>query len=139
MRSVSLFGLGVAATLASMAVWAQRPQPPSAQTVTVAATSSHSLDGLVTRVPLLPSVVLRDGMYKVGVDLRSGTYVTRGVGAACYFAVTTDLSGSLTSVVKTYFGDAFGRRVELEAGHYFETDECGTWTLETPPAFDAVP
>ena len=135
MRSVSVFLLGVAVTLASVAVWSQRS--PSAETVTVMATSENSPDASATQVRIVAAAALHDGMYLVGTDLQPGVYVTHSLLPACYFAVTTDHSGSLASVVRTYFGDAFGRRVELEADQYFETDECGIWTPETP--LGAVP
>lgn len=138
MRSVSVFLLGAAAALAVVAVWSQRAQPQPAETVTAPAATGDLLRSSMTQAPVVSAVALRDGMYLVGVDLQPGVYVTRSVRPACYFAVTTDLKGTLSSVVTTYFGDAFGRRVELKADQYFETDECGVWNRETP-ARGAIP
>lgn len=129
-RSVSLFLLGAAVALVSVAVWSQRTQSPAAETVTVPAATGDLLESSIAQALVVPAAVLNDGMYLVGTDLQPGIYVTRSMQPACYFSVTTDLSGSLASVVTTYFGDAFGRRVELEADQYFETDECGVWTQE---------
>lgn len=80
----------------------------------------------------LPVLMQRDGMYLVGNDVRAGRYVATGTGSICFYATVTDLSGSLNAVVTTHFGDAYGRRVELNDGEYFETDACGTWLLEDP-------
>lgn len=132
MRSVSVFLLGAAVALVSVVVWSQRTQSQAVETVTVPAATGDASGSSAAQAPVVPAAVLHDGMYLVGVDLQPGTYVTRSIQPACYFAVTTDLSGSLASVVTTYFGDAFGRRVELEDDQYFETDECGVWTQEAP-------
>lgn len=80
----------------------------------------------------LPVLMQRDGMYLVGNDVQAGRYVATGTGSICFYATVTDLSGSLNAVVTTHFGDAYGRRVELNEGEYFETDACGTWLLEEP-------
>ncbi len=74
--------------------------------------------------------VTQDGMYLVGSDIAPGRYVASGTGSLCYLAVTSDATGNLESVVRTHFGDAYGRRVELEDGQFFETDACGNWQLE---------
>ena len=132
-RSVSVFLLGAAVALVSLAVWSQRTPARQAETVTVPAAVGDSPRAWAERVSTPSVATLHDGMYLVGADLQPGTYVTRSILPACYFAVTTDLDGSLESVVTTYFGDAFGRRVELEDGQYFETDECGIWAQETRP------
>lgn len=79
-----------------------------------------------------PVLTQRDGMYLVGTDLTPGRYVATGTGSACYYATLRDLSGSLDAIVTTHFGDAWGRRVELDEGEYFETDACGAWYLESP-------
>ena len=137
-RSISVFLLGAAVALATVAAWSQRERSQSAETVTVPMATGDSPDSAMAHAPVLLAVALRDGMYLVGVDLEPGTYVTRSVLPACYFAVTTALDGSLGSVVTTYFGDSFGRRVELKEEQYFETDECGVWTQEGAPT-GAVP
>ncbi|WP_419553523.1 hypothetical protein [Candidatus Poriferisodalis sp.] len=133
LRMLTVFGVGVLLGVTATAVWLQRTQTASTETVVAGAAADEPPD-LATSDATAPSTfVRRDGMYLVGSDLAPGRYVTRGTGAACYFAVTSDLSGSLRSVVTTYFGDAFGRRVELADGQYFETDECGRWTREAVP------
>ncbi len=80
----------------------------------------------------LPERMQRDGMYLVGTDVTPGRYVATGTGSACYYATVSDLSGALDAVITTHFGDAWGRRVELDEGEYFETDACGSWLLESP-------
>ncbi len=127
-RLVGSLVLGMVVGAAGMAVWLGRSEPSMVSTV--AAASSVGQTAAAVGVPA--SVVHRDGTYLVGVDLMAGRYVTRSIGAACYYAVTTDLTGSLRSVVTTHFGDAFGRRADLADGQYFETDECGGWTREAP-------
>ncbi|WP_419840174.1 hypothetical protein [Candidatus Poriferisodalis sp.] len=130
-RRLLLVGLGVLLGISATAVWAQRFRNQPNETVTATAAQHSSASDLpswdLIGPPTFASV---DGMYLVGDDLAPGRYVTRSTAAACYYAVTTDLSESLRSVVTTYFGDAFGRRVELAEGQYFETDECGRWHRE---------
>ncbi len=129
-RIVSGLVLGLVIGAVAMAAWLGRTES-STVVAGPAAEPTREISGSPS------TVVLRDGMYLVGTDLLAGRYVTRGTGAACYYAVTSDLSGSLRSVVATYFGDAFGRRVNLADGQYFETDECGSWTREAlPPPID---
>ena len=130
-QMLMVFGLGALLGVMATALWMQHIQTQSTETVVAGAATADEPPDLATSDAIAPStLVRRDGMYLVGTDLAPGRYVTRGTGAACYFAVTSDLSGSLRSVVTTYFGDAFGRRVELAVGQYFETDECGRWTRE---------
>lgn len=133
-RIVSGVVLGIVLGAAAMAAWLGRAETEQVSTV-VAGPASGETGGSSGAAS---TVVLRDGMYLVGTDLMEGRYVTRGTGGACYYRVTSDLSGSLRSVVTTYFGDAFGRRVNLAEGQYFETDECGGWTREAalPPELD---
>ncbi|WP_428119937.1 hypothetical protein [Candidatus Poriferisodalis sp.] len=135
LRMLMVFGLGVLLGVTATALWMQRIQTQSTETVVAgAATADEPPDFASLDASAPTTFVIRDGMSLVGTDLAPGRYVTRGAGAACYFAVTSDLSGSLRSVVTTYFDDAFGRRVELAVGQYFETDECGRWILEAVPS-----
>ena len=119
--------LGVAAS-------SQWLQPSASQRIEAGGATAAAPEDAASDVPLAskgPTTrTRRDGMYLVGTDLVPGRYVSRGIGPACYYAVATDLGGSLRSVVTSHFGDAFGRRVELGDGQYFETDACGDWALE---------
>ena len=140
-----LVGLLLAAAATAIVLWAADAEstgnsptaalPDTAPTTTIATTSTTT----TIATPERPSAsgetsrndsVTQDGMYLVGTDILPGRYVARGGGSLCYLAVTSDASGNLRSIVRTYFGDAWGRRVELEEGQFFETDACGTWQLE---------
>lgn len=77
--------------------------------------------------PVEARVIDQDGMYEVGTEIAVGRYRAEGTGSRCYVEVTTDASGELRSVVRTYFGDAWGLRVDLEDGQFFRTDACGGW------------
>ena len=131
LRVLAVLAVGALFGATAAALWFQRPASQLIETVAAAAPepSEAPLDVASTsRGPAFRT--WRDGMYLVGVDLAPGRYVTRGIGTGCYFVVATDPNSSLRSVLASHFGDAFGRRVELEDGQYFETDACGNWVLE---------
>ncbi len=131
LRTVAVLAVGVLLGVAAGSHWFQRPASQRIETAAAAAPTPTEAPLDITSDRDDPELqTRRDGMYLVGTDLVPGRYVARGIGPACYFAVMTDLDGSLRSVVASHFGDAFGRRVELVDGQYFETDDCGDWVLE---------
>ncbi len=130
--SVLVIGIGVG-WIAGVR-WGPLPTPneqPQVSTVS-GAELTPAAQPEVPSTSRLPALMQRDGMYLVGTDVAPGRYVATGTGSACYYAAISDLSGSLNAIVTTHFGDAWGRRVELDEGEYFETDACGSWLLESP-------
>lgn len=130
----SVLAVGVGIGWFAAAQWGPVPKPgEQSQVVTV--TDAGLAPAAQPDVPStlrMPALIRRDGMYLVGTDVAPGRYAATGTGSICYYAAVSDLSGSLNAVVTTHFGDAWGRRVELDEGEYFETDACGTWFLESP-------
>lgn len=62
--------------------------------------------------------VFQSGMYKVGSDLSSGEYFILS-GTSCYYAVTSDSSGTLDSIIVNGNFETF-TIVTVEEGNYFE-------------------
>ena len=131
LASVLVAGIGIGWFAAAQ--WGSLPVPAEHSQVTTVA-GAEQAPTAVPEVPWIshpPELMRRDGMYLVGTDVAPGRYVATGTGSACYYAAVNDLSGSLNAIVTTHFGDAWGRRVELDEGQYFETDACGSWRLES--------
>jgi hypothetical protein len=63
-----------------------------------------------------------DGLYKVGADIKAGTYHTSG-GANCYWA---ELRSSDTNNIITNNLNGGPQTVTISSP-YFESDGCGTW------------
>ena len=128
----SVLAIGVGLGWLAAAQWGPSPKPAALPQVTTVADVelAPAAQPELLSPSRLPALMHRDGMYLVGTDLEPGRYVATGTGSVCYYATVTDLSGSLKAVVTTHFGDAWGRRVELNDGEYFETDACGTWLFE---------
>jgi hypothetical protein len=65
-----------------------------------------------------------DGLYKVGADIKAGTYRTTG-GSGCYRA---RLSSSDTyDITDNHFGN--GPQTLVINSAWFESQGCGTWVL----------
>jgi Skp family chaperone for outer membrane proteins len=63
-----------------------------------------------------------DGLYKVGTDIKAGTYHTEG-GTNCYWA---KLSSSDTGdIISNNLAD--GPQTVVVDSPWFETEDCGTW------------
>ncbi|WP_423916891.1 hypothetical protein [Candidatus Poriferisodalis sp.] len=131
----SVLAIGVGVGWLAAAQWGPWPRPAAHPQVSTVADLELAPAAQPEPLPFSRPLALiqQDGMYLVGTDLTPGRYVATGTGSVCYYAAVTDLSGSLNAVVTTHFGDAWGRRVELNDGEYFETDACGTWQLEASP------
>ncbi|NKX54447.1 hypothetical protein [Arthrobacter mobilis] len=72
------------------------------------------------------SRITRDGTYRVGVDIQPGTYIGRGSGDSCYWAILNDFTGDLGDLEENYFGSA-RTVVEIPPGAAgFEVSRCGT-------------
>lgn len=81
-----------------------------------------------------PENVFKAGMYKIGSDMPAGEYVLIADRAA-YFAVTSDSSGSLESIVAN---DNFSSRsiITVFDGQYLELKGCKAYPFAEAPAVD---
>ena len=52
------------------------------------------------------SSMTADGMYRVGIDIKAGTYFGTSSGSSCYWEVLTDFTGDSYDRVDNYFGSA---------------------------------
>jgi hypothetical protein len=68
-----------------------------------------------------------DGTYRVGKDIRPGTYRSHG-GSGCYWARLRSFSGSLNAILanENESGPAIVTIKRTDRG--FETQGCGNWT-----------
>lgn len=103
------------------------PAPP-ASTVTLKptvlktiATRTHVVR--VTYTPP-PQNEISDGIYKIGTDVPSGTYRTKG-GSDCYFAI---LNSTDSSDIDDNNNSSGPQIVTLHEGKYFEVDGGCTWS-----------
>jgi len=73
----------------------------------------------------------KQGMYKIGSDMPPGEYVLLAKGMG-YFAITTDSTGSLDSIVAN---DNFSSRsiVAVSAGQYLELKGCEAVPIDKAP------
>lgn len=67
-----------------------------------------------------------NGMYKVGTDMKPGTYKTAGKNG-CYYAVLNSTDTFDIAVNGNPPGPAFAT---VSAGQYFESDGCADWVLQ---------
>jgi len=71
---------------------------------------------------------ISDGTYEVGVDVEPGKYKTPGGSDSCYWARLRANDGASGDIIDNSL--AVGpQTVTINAGEYFETRGCGTWTL----------
>lgn len=102
-------------------------------TVTVKVTKTGYIPTKRTSRPITiarPVVVAihGDGSYRVGRDIRPGTYVTTGSTRYCYWSRVSSFDGSLSSILANDIGSG-QRIVTIAAGDYGVTfDDCGSWT-----------
>lgn len=84
--------------------------------------------------PSGPATSFRDGTFKVGVDIKTGTYKTDGKshsgisGDYCYWARAKDDSGELDAIIANDFSKG-PNRVTVHAGEYFHTTGECDWKL----------
>jgi hypothetical protein len=67
-----------------------------------------------------------DGMFKVGTDMKPGTYKTAG-HVGCYYAVLNSTDTFDIAVNNNINGPGFAT---VAAGQYFETTRCADWVLQ---------
>ena len=80
-----------------------------------------------TTVASGPATTFSDGTWQVGKDIAPGTYITQGA-SGCYWDRSSDLSGSLSSVITNDnpTGQAIVTILSTDAG--FTSQGCGTWS-----------
>lgn len=61
--------------------------------------TGKSADGNTAKVDEPKIAWKKAGMYKVGADIQSGEYIIQPLGDAAYYAVSTNSSGSMDSIV----------------------------------------
>lgn len=66
------------------------------------------------------------GVFRVGIDVLAGRYVSDGQGDGCYWA---RLSADGEDIIDNHFGSS-PAVATLRDGELFETERCGTWTRE---------
>jgi hypothetical protein len=76
------------------------------------------------------SKITKDGTYRIGIDIKAGTYVGKSNGASCYWATLDDFTDDLYDIRDNYYGSA---RTIIEiprdvAG--LEVSGCGTLVRE---------
>jgi hypothetical protein len=78
------------------------------------------------RIADAPAVITSDGVYRVGADIKPGTYYT-GNTDGCYWERAKNFTGSFSAIIDNDYGS--GRRmVTISAGDVaFDSDGCGSW------------
>lgn len=66
-----------------------------------------------------------DGVYAIGTDKNPGRYKTSGAPTGCYWQISPD--PNMSDIIENNFGDGVAY-VQLSAGQYFKTADCGSWT-----------
>jgi hypothetical protein len=73
------------------------------------------------------ATITRDGIYRVGTQIASGTYVSRG-GTDCYWERRSTAGDSFEGIISNDLGT--GQRIVTiqTTDRYFSTEDCGSWT-----------
>ena len=72
------------------------------------------------------SKITKDGTYRVGIDIKAGTYVSKGEGNSCYWATLDDFTEDFDDLRDNYFGAA-KTIVEIpKSAAGFQVRGCGT-------------
>ncbi|MBP2387616.1 hypothetical protein [Paeniglutamicibacter kerguelensis] len=72
------------------------------------------------------SKITRDGTYRVGIDIKPGTYVGRSSGDSCYWAVLNDFTGDFDEIEDNYLGSARTIVDIPSSAAGFKVSRCGT-------------
>jgi hypothetical protein len=108
-------------------------------TVSGAGYSDASRTTLPGPVVVMPTPPGGDGLYQVGADVGTGTFITTTATEDCYWARLSDFSGVNESVIANDYGP--GQRIVTIYGNEaaFLTEGCGAWTnLRALPARTSV-
>ncbi len=76
------------------------------------------------------SKITADGTYRVGVDIKPGTYYGYGSGDSCYWATLNGFHGELGNIIDNHFGSAW---VVIDVPSWakgLEVSGCGTLTRQ---------
>lgn len=139
-----VFGLIVGAVAASTPDTAQADAAPTA-TATVTATKTEQAKAeptatvikthkvkvtktrTVTHRPKAKGKIPGDGTFRVGKDIKPGTYRGKpGMMGSCYWARMSDASGDMSSIIAN--DNIEGPTVvTINSGEYFKTNGCATW------------
>ncbi|CAN5642223.1 hypothetical protein BH20ACT21_BH20ACT21_26230 [soil metagenome] len=82
----------------------------------------RGLDARAAAVTVVERRQFSDGLFKVGLDIQSGTYHTEG-GSSCYWA---KLGADDNDIIDNFFGN--GPLTVVINAAWFESNGCGTWT-----------
>lgn len=93
------------------------------------ATTSRT-SAATTKIALPAAVITKAGTYKVGTDIKPGTYVANNAKAWCYWERRSTAGSSLSGIIANDLQLANGRAVVTISSKdkFFKTDaECGSW------------
>lgn len=76
----------------------------------------------------IPRSSFGDGVHRVGVDIRSGTYRGNTQGDTCYWARLAALDGEASSVIASDVAEGTVTLAVAPTDAGFETTGCGLWT-----------
>jgi hypothetical protein len=104
------------------------------ESTTPTSKTGDSSPAATTPAELEPDNAIKSGMYKVGSDIAAGEYVLI-TNRGAYFAITSDSSGSLESILAN---DNFDSRsiVSVNDGEYLELKGCEAYPFAEAPAVD---
>jgi hypothetical protein len=80
-----------------------------------------------------PATSFKDGTYKVGTDIETGTYKTDGVSATgeadgCYWERARNDSGEMSAIITNNFNQG-PDRVTVKTGEFFKVNGGCKWKL----------
>lgn len=77
----------------------------------------------------LRTTMAADGVYRVGYDIRPGTYKTRTSTSGCYWSRLSGARGSFDQIIENDFGSGHHYVTIRSTDKFFSTQSCGTgWT-----------
>lgn len=79
-----------------------------------------------TETRIANNTVPGDGIFRVGTDIKAGTYRTAGA-PDCYYGVNGDANGDNIISNNITSGPAV---VQVSPGQFFETSSCAEWVLQ---------
>lgn len=83
--------------------------------------------GIVER-EIARNTIPGDGVYRVGQDMKPGTYrTTGGTTTPCYWSINADANGA--NIIQNNIGEG-PALVTVSEGQFFETTRCQDWTLQ---------
>lgn len=74
--------------------------------------------------------ITKDGTYRVGVDIKPGTYVGQTGGSGCYWAILDDFTEDFEDLVDNYYGSGWTIVDVPSSARGFQVSGCGTLTRQ---------